>query len=80
MFILFEVLLMHPDNQVTNLSLYVLIFPFHLPQTPEDDPPTYTWELTTTAFRVDAQGQLVVAEDTLDRDPPNPGVYNFQVK
>ncbi|XP_063882361.1 LOW QUALITY PROTEIN: cadherin-99C-like [Scylla paramamosain] len=47
--------------------------------TPEDDPPTYTWELTTTAFRVDPEGVLVVAEENLDRDPPNPGVYTFQV-
>lgn len=53
--------------------------PLTCPQTAEDDPPTYTWELTTTAFRVNADGQLVVAEDTLDRDQPNTGVYTFQV-
>ncbi|ROT74065.1 protocadherin-15, partial [Penaeus vannamei] len=44
-----------------------------------DDVPTYTWELTTTAFRIDPGGQLVVAEKNLDRDPPNPGLYTFQI-
>lgn len=47
--------------------------------TAADDLPTYTWELTTTAFRVASGGQLVVAENNLDRDPPNPGLYTFQI-
>lgn len=48
-------------------------------QTAADDLPTYTWELTTTAFRVATGGELVVAENNMDRDPPNPGLYTFQV-
>ncbi|KAK4317592.1 hypothetical protein Pmani_011328 [Petrolisthes manimaculis] len=48
--------------------------------TGDDTPPTYTWELTTTAFRIGIGGRLEVAEDSrLDRDPPNPGLYTFQV-
>ncbi|KAK8748529.1 hypothetical protein OTU49_015837 [Cherax quadricarinatus] len=47
--------------------------------TAADELPKYTWELTTTAFRVASGGQLVVAENNLDRDPPNPGVYTFQI-
>lgn len=46
----------------------------------EDDPfPEYSFELTTTAFRVNAEGVLVVNEPDLDRDPPNQSVYTFQV-
>lgn len=49
-------------------------------QTEDDTPPTYTWELTTTAFRIGIGGRLEVAEESrLDRDPPNPGLYTFQV-
>ncbi|XP_042232357.1 cadherin-99C-like [Homarus americanus] len=44
-----------------------------------DDLPTYTWEMTTTAFKVAPGGQLVVAENSLDRDPPNLGLYTFQI-
>ncbi|XP_066951958.1 cadherin-99C isoform X2 [Macrobrachium rosenbergii] len=44
-----------------------------------DDKPVYSWELTTTAFRVAPDGRLVVAESSLDRDPPNPGLYTFQI-
>ncbi|XP_069188061.1 cadherin-99C isoform X1 [Procambarus clarkii] len=47
--------------------------------TAADDLPKYTWEMTTTAFRVGSGGQLVVAENNLDRDPPNPGLYTFQI-
>ncbi|KAH8032713.1 hypothetical protein HPB51_001411 [Rhipicephalus microplus] len=46
----------------------------------EDDPlPEYTFELTTTAFRVNSEGILVVNEQDLDRDPPNQNVHTFQV-
>lgn len=46
----------------------------------EDDPlPEYTFELTTTAFRVNSEGILVVNEQELDRDPPNQSVHTFQV-
>lgn len=46
----------------------------------EDDPlPEYTFELTTTAFRVNSEGILVVNEQDLDRDPPSQSVHTFQV-
>lgn len=36
--------------------------------------------MTTSAFRVNAQGLLMVNEPNLDRDPPNPSTYTFQVR
>ncbi|XP_014256144.1 cadherin-99C isoform X2 [Cimex lectularius] len=46
----------------------------------QDDPkPPYAFELTTTFFQVDSNGILVVGEENLDRDPPSPGVFRFQV-
>ena len=39
----------------------------------------YEYELTTTFFRVDSEGYLVVAEKGLDRDPPNEPMLRFQV-
>ena len=39
----------------------------------------YEYELTTTFFRVDSEGYLVVAERGLDRDPPNEPMLRFQV-
>ncbi|XP_014233945.1 cadherin-99C isoform X2 [Trichogramma pretiosum] len=46
-----------------------------------DDPkPEYTFELTTPFFTIDqSTGQLVVNEENLDRDPPSPGSFRFQV-
>ncbi|XP_015184942.1 PREDICTED: protocadherin-15 [Polistes dominula] len=45
-----------------------------------DDPkPTYTFELTTSYFSIDPSGVLIVNEENLDRDPPNPGRFRFQV-
>ncbi|CAG0884506.1 unnamed protein product [Darwinula stevensoni] len=46
---------------------------------PGDSEPEYEWELTTSAFAVNTEGVLVVRDPGLDRDPPNPGEYNFQV-
>ncbi|XP_045767682.1 cadherin-99C isoform X1 [Maniola jurtina] len=46
---------------------------------PGDPVPKYTFELTTNFFDIDKDGYLVVADDTLDRDPPNPGKFRFQV-
>lgn len=57
----------------------IFLSPPRLFQTAADVVPNYTWELTTTAFRVGPGGQLEVAESNLDRDPPNPGLYTFQV-
>ena len=41
--------------------------------------PDYEFELTTTSFRVDGEGYLVVDEANLDRDAPNEAVLKFQV-
>ncbi|XP_023225888.1 cadherin-99C-like, partial [Centruroides sculpturatus] len=46
---------------------------------PDDPPVEYIFELTTNSFRVNADGYLVVNEAELDRDPPNPSKYTFQV-
>ncbi|XP_055849047.1 cadherin-99C isoform X1 [Episyrphus balteatus] len=46
----------------------------------EDDPkPAYIYELTTPSFDVTKDGILIVNEESLDRDPPNPGKFKFQV-
>lgn len=45
---------------------------------PEDPKPTYTFELTTNFFRIE-NGVLTVNEEALDRDPPSPGKFRFQV-
>ncbi|XP_050349309.1 cadherin-99C [Nymphalis io] len=46
---------------------------------PGDLIPKYTFELTTSFFDIDKDGYLVVSDDRLDRDPPNPGKFRFQV-
>ena len=46
---------------------------------PEDPKPAYTFELTTNFFSIDSSGVLVVNEENLDRDPPSPGRFRFQV-
>ncbi|XP_076242183.1 cadherin 99C [Calliopsis andreniformis] len=46
---------------------------------PEDPKPAYTFELTTSFFAIDPSGVLVVNEENLDRDPPSPGRFRFQV-
>ncbi|XP_065211081.1 cadherin-99C isoform X2 [Planococcus citri] len=58
--------------------------PIHLTVTdadlkPDDPKPVYLFELTTPSFAVSPEGDLVVNEKDLDRDPPNPGVYRFQI-
>ncbi|XP_050294063.1 cadherin-99C isoform X2 [Anthonomus grandis grandis] len=45
----------------------------------EDPKPVYTFELTTPYFIIDKEGHLVVNENNLDRDPPNPGKFKFQI-
>ena len=37
------------------------------------------FELTTSFFSIDQSGALVVHEEGLDRDPPSPGRFRFQV-
>lgn len=44
-----------------------------------DPRPDYIFELTTPSFAISKSGYLIVNEDALDRDPPNPGVYRFQL-
>ncbi|KAG8256727.1 hypothetical protein J6590_063040 [Homalodisca vitripennis] len=46
---------------------------------PEDPKPQYSFELTTNFFEIDETGTLIVAEENLDRDPPSPGKFRFQV-
>lgn len=46
----------------------------------QGDPiPHYSYELTTAFFDIDADGYLIVNDEKLDRDPPNPGQFRFQV-
>lgn len=46
----------------------------------DDDPkPDYIYELTTPSFSVNSDGILVVNEEGLDRDPPNPVNLTFQM-
>lgn len=45
-----------------------------------DDPkPLYLFELTTPSFVIASGGVLTVNEADLDRDPPSPGQFRFQV-
>ncbi|KAF7995558.1 hypothetical protein HCN44_006665 [Aphidius gifuensis] len=46
---------------------------------PEDPKPNYNFELTTKFFSIDQTGILIVNEENLDRDPPSPGRFTFQV-
>lgn len=46
---------------------------------PNDIKPEYVYELTTPFFDIDSQGHLIVNDNNLDRDPPNPGRFRFQV-
>ncbi|XP_026810458.1 cadherin-99C isoform X2 [Rhopalosiphum maidis] len=46
---------------------------------PNDPKITYAFELTTNSFNVDSDGYVYVNEEKLDRDPPNPGKYRFQI-
>lgn len=46
----------------------------------ESDPkPDYIYELTTPSFAITKDGMLVINEEGLDRDPPSPGRFRFQV-
>lgn len=58
--------------------------PIHLSITDDDlntadSNPVYIFELTTPSFLISKSGCLTVNEAGLDRDPPNPGVYRFQL-
>ncbi|XP_068081396.1 cadherin-99C isoform X2 [Anabrus simplex] len=46
---------------------------------PDDPKPSYSFELTTNFFQIDNNGILTVNEEKLDRDPPSPGKFRFQV-
>ncbi len=39
----------------------------------------YVFEMTTKSFKIDSDGNLVVNEKNLDRDPPNENKLGFQV-
>lgn len=45
----------------------------------DDLKPVYIFELTTPSFAITSDGALVVNEEGLDRDPPSPGQFRFQV-
>lgn len=47
--------------------------------TENDEQPIYGYELTTPSFTVSKDGLLLVNEEGLDRDPPSPGKYRFQI-
>lgn len=52
----------------------------NFPQGPDDPKPEYSFELTTPFFAIDtSSNSLVVNEENLDRDPPSPGRFRFQV-
>lgn len=47
---------------------------------PEDGAlPMYSYELTTPSFVISKDGILLVNEENLDRDPPNPSKLRFQI-
>ncbi|KDR15408.1 Protocadherin-15, partial [Zootermopsis nevadensis] len=46
---------------------------------PEDPKPSYSFEMTTSFFTIDNDGYLVVNVENLDRDPPSPGTFRFQI-
>ena len=48
-------------------------------QGPEDPKPSYSFEMTTSFFTIDNNGYLIVNTENLDRDPPSPGTFRFQV-
>lgn len=48
-------------------------------QGPEDPKPSYSFEMTTSFFTIDNNGYLIVNVENLDRDPPSPGTFRFQV-
>ncbi|XP_065342021.1 cadherin-99C isoform X1 [Cloeon dipterum] len=65
---------------VLDLTSKMIVLTVHDPDLGPGDPkPSYTYELTTTFFRVEPDGRLVVNEEGLDRDPPSPGRFRFQV-
>lgn len=78
------------DSMVNSIHRSVILFIFnsrfrslikyscHI-QGPDDPKPAYTFELTTNFFAIDPSGVLVVNEENLDRDPPSPGRFRFQV-
>ena len=45
-----------------------------------EEAPPYDFEMTSSFFRVDQDGLLVVNDPTLDRDPPNEPRLNVQVR
>ncbi|PNF18966.1 hypothetical protein B7P43_G12884 [Cryptotermes secundus] len=46
---------------------------------PEDPKPSYSFEMTTSFFTIDNNGYLTVNVENLDRDPPSPGTFRFQI-
>lgn len=63
------------DNLFNCLS-FPFIFVF---QGKDDAPAIYEFEVTSSSFRVNGDGYLIVDDPNLDRDPPNPSTHKFQV-
>lgn len=61
------------------MRLFIILFVFYSFQGVDDPKPVYAYELTTPFFAIDKSGYLIVNENNLDRDPPNPGKFKFQV-
>lgn len=70
----------HPSiSDLLSTFVFILSSNIRCIQGPDDPKPAYTFELTTTFFAIDSSGILVVNEENLDRDPPSPGRFRFQV-
>jgi hypothetical protein len=73
------------DNERDNTELPFLLSTQKLKlinfllQGPEDPKPSYSFEMTTSFFTIDNNGYLIVNVENLDRDPPSPGTFRFQV-
>lgn len=48
-------------------------------QSSGDATPLYGFEITSPFFTVNKFNQIIVNENRLDRDPPNPGKFRFQI-
>lgn len=61
------------------IQIFEIIIEIQSLQAPNDPKPVYTFELTTPYFTIDKGNNVAVNENNLDRDPPNPGKFKFQI-
>jgi hypothetical protein len=64
-------------DKSTALNWVLIIFLQGVNETTLSD---YFFEMTTTSFRIDNDGKLIVNQRNLDRDPPNENKLSFQVR